>query len=139
MQKGCRPTEQEILFSENQRTKSAFEIKKKRNCCSRGSCGIGLLISAGSERARVPRKMKLVFQILLRISSALDKAFFSLVFACLKIRLPRQNLCTSALTKGVATVTSLGLPRSCCYIYTWLVSFCCLHVAQQFYLFLYPN
>lgn len=51
---------------------------EKRNCRSQGSCGIGLLIFVGSERARVPRKMKLVFQILLRISSALNKAFFAL-------------------------------------------------------------
>lgn len=36
---------------------------------------MGLLISVGSDRAQVPRKMMLVFQILLHISSALNKAF----------------------------------------------------------------
>lgn len=77
--KGCYPAEQEILFSKNRRTKLAFKIFfKKRNCCSQGSCGMGLLISVDSERARVPRKMKLVFQILLRVSSALNKAFLAL-------------------------------------------------------------
>lgn len=52
--------------------------KEKRNCCSQGSCGMGLLISVGSERAQVPREMKLVFQIFLRITSALNKAFLAL-------------------------------------------------------------
>lgn len=51
--------------------------REKRNCRSQGSCGMWLLIFVGSERARVPRKMKLVFQILLHISSALNKAFLA--------------------------------------------------------------
>lgn len=55
-----------------------FYFFKKRNCCSLGTCGMGLLISAGSERHWVPRKMELVFQILLRISSDLNKAFLAL-------------------------------------------------------------
>jgi len=39
---------------------------------------MGLLISAGSETAQVPSKGKLAFQILLHISSALNKAFLAL-------------------------------------------------------------
>lgn len=37
-----------------------------------------LFNSAGSEKAQNPRKMKLVLQILLRIDSALMKAFLAL-------------------------------------------------------------